>query len=107
MTENEAISILSEVIPKGSDDFERLYKLYGDMSGSKAYAIDVFNRKWKNIDILALETITKLYLKERKPDDFKFKLSSFLEYELEEYIQIKQRKLEEQEKVNIQIGANK
>jgi len=95
MTEKEAINILSEKIPKGSDDFERLYKLYGDVKGSKSYAIYYFDNNWAHLDIEALEVVTKMYLKDLKPDSYKLSFSSFLETDLELYIQVKQKELED------------
>jgi|GEM_PF-1535357 len=108
MTEKEAISILAEVIPKGSDDFERLWKLYGDFcyKGDKRIAIDVFENKWKNFNMEALEKVINMYIKHIKETGaYKYSFASFLDYELENFIQDRQRESEEQEKVNIQIVA--
>jgi len=90
MTEKEAINIVSEVIPKGNDNFEKLYRLYGSKIGYKDTAIDIFNKKWACVDIQALEKVTKMYLKDLKPDDYKPSFGSFLDCSLEEYIQAKQ-----------------
>jgi len=98
MTNKEALNILAVKIPKGSPDFERLYKLYDDVNYEKQIAINIFNEKWKDCNVEALETTIKMYL-----EDFEYRPSFglFLDRELERYIQIKQR---EQEKINIKIG---
>jgi len=110
MTEKEAISILAEVIPKGSDDFERLWKLYGNFcyKGDKRIAIDVFENKWKNFNMEALEKVINMYIKHIKETGaYKYSFASFLDYELENFIQDRQIKSEEQEKVNLRIGEIK
>jgi len=92
MTNKKAIKLLAVKIPKGSKKFEKLYKLYGDyITGDRQLAIYVFNQKWSNTSFKALKKITKLYLKDLKPDDYKPSFGSFLDYELVKYLETKQK----------------
>jgi len=90
MNSKKAIKILASSFPKGSNDFEKLYKLYGSPWGNRNVAIQTFEEKWEKVNFKALKKVIKMYLKERKPSEPKYNFEIVLRTELEAYILKKQ-----------------
>lgn len=84
------IVIKGELEPfKYSDDFERIWKLYGFNLGSKERAYKIFKEKWINTDIKLIENGINVYLKKLEKAgtlDFKRNFENFLHQDLERYI---------------------
>lgn len=72
-----------------SDDFEKIWQLYGDNLGSKERAYKIFLKKWINTDIQIIENGINTYLhimKESKTLHLKRYFENFLHQSLEMYI---------------------
>jgi len=91
MTKHEALKEVSKQIPT-SEDFERIWKIYPKKS-NKQRAYDIFKKKYKDKDIVALEIVIKMYLETKK--DFLPDFDGLLNSRLDEFIEIELSKEED------------